>query len=472
VGLGAGALVLLVGGGVLARWVLFAAPQVDSIQPAEAEPGQTVTVTGARFDEDAEDNVVWFGDRSVPAVSVSGATLQVKVPWPPRAGATPVTVETGSGRSRAVSFTTLVPLVAGSLDPAGARAGDEVVLGGSGFATGVAVTVGGVPATVILVEPREVRFVMPAVAGPAGSRQDVVAAMGSRRTKPLLLYLGRVPLVVSCEPARGVAGDLVRVRGAGFAQAPEGNSVTFDGVPALVLAASPEELVVVAPPLVAAQPETLARVVVRAGGKSSSDGATFALQRLVEGTWVPRFLAGAVGADGGGQAVVGTEVAPLLLLAGKDESRSVGERALRVAAALNAVVDRVRVGQPAAFEVREQPATGVALVGAPDLIVRVTPEDAAAYGTPPGLPPRSAPPTPHALARHWAALLGDTLVIGTSGGRPSAAADVAPAAAAALAQLRAALPWQYPSGVSSSRVVAVPGELRRRLREAALRVPE
>jgi hypothetical protein len=63
-------------------------------------------------------------------------------------------------------------------------------------------------------------------------------------------------------------------------------------------------------------------------------------------------------------------------------------------------------------------------------------------------------------------------VIGTSGGRPSAAADVAPAAAAALAQLRAALPWQYPSGVSSSRVVAVPGELRRRLREAALRVPE
>ena len=69
-----------------------------------------------------------------------------------------------------------------------------------------------------------------------------------------------------------------------------------------------------------------------------------------------------------------------------------GERALRVAAALNAIVDRARVGQAAAFEVREEPAPGVALVGAPDLVVQVTPQDAAAYETPPGLPGRGAPP--------------------------------------------------------------------------------
>ena len=113
----------------------------------------------------------------------------------------------------------------------------------------------------------------------------------------------------------------------------------------------------------------------------------------------------------------------------------------------------------------------MALVGAPDLIVQVTPQDAAAYETPPGLPGRGAPPTPMALARHWAALLNDTLVIGTSGGKPAAAAGITPAAGAAFAQLRAALPWQYGSGVSSARVVALPAELKRRLREAAFRVP-
>jgi hypothetical protein len=180
---------------------------------------------------------------------------------------------------------------------------------------------------------------------------------------------------------------------------------------------------------------------------------------------VPRFLAGAVGEGGAkGQATVGTEIAPVLLVSWKDESRSVGERALQVAAALNAAVDRARVGQAASFEAREQPAIGVALVGAPDLLLRVTPQDAAAYETPPGLPVRGAPPTPSALARHWAALLNDTFIIGTSGGKPSAAG-------AAFAQLRAALPWQYGSGIPSARVVALPGELKSRLREAAFRVP-
>jgi hypothetical protein len=76
-----------------------------------------------------------------------------------------------------------------------------------------------------------------------------------------------------------------------------------------------------------------------------------------------------------------------------------------------------------------------------------------------------------ALARHWAALLSDTVAIGTSGGPPKATADMGPPAAPAFAQLRTALPWQYGQGVASARVVAVPAELRQRLREAAFRVP-
>jgi hypothetical protein len=472
VGLAAGALFLLAGGGWITKRVFFTAPQVDSIQPARGEPGQTVTLTGKRFDRDAADNVVFFGDRSANASSVSEGRLQVNVPPGTQPGTVPVKVETSAGRSGPVSFVALVPLRAVSLDPAGARPGDEVVVTGSGFAEGAAVTVGGVAAKVVSAESASLRFAMPEVQGAPGSLHEVVVSVGERRAKPLALYHGRVPLVASFEPARGVAGDLVRVRGAGFAAAADGNEVTFDGVPALVVAASPVELAVVVPPGRQPQPETLAPVVVRAGGKASSEGAAFPLQRLVEGTWVPRFFAGAVG-EGGvkGQATVGTEIAPVLLLSWKDESRSVGERALRVAAALDAAVDRARVGQPATFEAREQPAIGVALAGAPDLLVRVTPQDAAAYETPPGLPVRGAPPTPIALARHWAALLNDTLVVGTSGGRPAATAAVAPAAGAAFAQLRAALPWQYGSGLSSARVVALSGDLKRRLRDAAFRVP-
>jgi hypothetical protein len=471
VGLAAGALLILGGGWWVTKRLFFTAPQVDSVAPSTAEPGQQVTVTGKRFDKDAADNLVWFGDRSVPATSVSGGTLQVTVPPLYRAGTIPLVVETGAGRSRSTPFAALLPLRATSVDPPGALPGDEVTLSGAGFAEGVTVAVGGAAARVVSVVAGAVRFEMPSVAGAPGSLHDVVASLGTRRTRPVRLYLGRVPLVVSFAPARGVAGDLVRIRGAGFAPTADDNVVTFDGVPALVVVSSATEMAVVLPPPAHPQPETLAQVVVRAGGKTSSEAVGFPLQQLVEGTWVPRFFAGAVVGGAKGQAAVGTQIAPVLLLSWKDESRSVGERALRVAAALNAVVDRARVGQPAAFEARESPAPGVALVGAPDLVVKVTPQDAAAYDTPPGLPGRGAPPTPMALASYWAALLNDTLVVGTSGGKPAAAAGIAPAAGAAFAQLRAALPWQYGSGVSCARVVALPAELKGRLREAAFRVP-
>jgi hypothetical protein len=140
-----------------------------------------------------------------------------------------------------------MPLKAATLDPAGALPGDEVVLRGSGFAEGATVTVGGAAARVVSTEAAALRFEMPKLEGATGSRHEVVASVGDRRTKALPIYLGRVPLVVSFEPARGVAGDLVRLRGAGFAPAADANAVTFDGVPALVVAASAVELAVVVP---------------------------------------------------------------------------------------------------------------------------------------------------------------------------------------------------------------------------------
>jgi hypothetical protein len=120
------------------------------------------------------------------------------------------------------------------------------------------------------------------------------------------------------------------------------------------------------PPSSRAQAAALVPVVVQAGGRPSSQAPGFTQERLVEGTWIPRFLAGAAGAGGtAGQATVGTELAPVLLLSSKDESRSTGERALSVAKALDAAVDRARVGQAVAFEAREEPEICVALVGRP-----------------------------------------------------------------------------------------------------------
>ena len=132
----AGVVVLLAVVGWLVNRLFFTAPQVDSVHPAQAEPGQTVAVAGKRFDGDAEDNLVWFADRSVTASSIEGGALQVKVPAMPHGGTVRLFVETGSGRSRPASFAVLMPLNAVTLEPAGALPGDEVTLHGSGFTEG------------------------------------------------------------------------------------------------------------------------------------------------------------------------------------------------------------------------------------------------------------------------------------------------------------------------------------------------
>jgi len=470
-------LVALVGGGVIAlvavgwlvRYYFFTIPSLASVQPARAEMGQTVTLTGSRFAGDPMDNKVWFGSVAVVPASGTRDRIEVKVPQLKASGNVAVSVETSVGRSRSVSLMALAPLRVTAVEPSGALAGDEVTLTGNGFGDGLTLTVGSQAATVVNTEPQAVRFQMPKLEAAVGSRHTIVATVGGRSSAPVSIYLGRLPLVAALEPPRGVAGDLVRVKGAGFDAS---TAVVFEKEPALVVAGSAYELVVVVPAMPHSQPEVTLPVVVHAGGKSSVDGSRFTLQRLVEGAWVPRFLAGVPG-EGAlpGQVTVGTELAPVLMLSWKGDSRSVGERALAVAKDLNAAVDRARVGKAVAFEAREDPEPCVGIVGAPDRIVRVYPQDAAAYETPPGFPGRGAPPTPMVLARHWAALLTDTVVIGTGGGQPKATADYGPPATAAFVQLRAALPWQYGSGVSSARIVAVPADLRRRLREAAFRVP-
>jgi len=452
------------------RW-LFSAPVVSTIQPAQAEPGLTVTLIGRRFAGEAAGNVVWFGDRSVPAATVSGDALTATVPSLPGGGTVPVVVETAQGRSQPVNLVVLAPLAAASLEPEAALPGDEVALHGEGFADGaVEVTVAGRPASVIGAEAGSVRFQMPAIEGAPGSEHPVVATVAGRRTAALNVALGRAPLVLSVEPTRGVAGAVVQLRGVGLLSRRAPTTVTFDGVAALVAEASSKELKVVAPVPTRGEPEITAPFVVHSGAASSSSAPPFTLQRLVSGSFVLRFLAAAAGDGSSGQAFVATEIAPLLLLSFKDDARSPAERALRVAAALNEVGVRARVGGGTVrFEAREQPLIGVGVVGTSEFVVRTTPQDAAGYATPPGLPSRAAPPTAAALARYWAALLNDYQTLCSGGSRPSEVAALGPAAA--LDQLRSALPWQYGTGVANERVATLRPDLRQRLLELALRVP-
>ncbi len=469
----AAGLAILAAAGWFARGFLASSgPELASVEPGQSSPGLGITLNGTGFHSDAGSNTVHFGDRAVPASTVSEGTLRVTVPMLPPGDAVRVSVETPSGRSNAVPFTVLAPLSVTALEPAGALVGDEVVLRGLGLGDeALTITVGGRPATILESADDMVRFEMPTVEGEAGSTHAVVATVSGRSTAALDLVLGRLPLVASFLPERAVAGEIVRVSGFGFSPEPAANVVTFDGVPALVGRASAQELTVFTPLPTRPQARTLAQVIVKTGERTS-DAASYPLLRLMSGSYVLRFYP-AVGPEGvaPGQAFVTTDIAPVLLLTHKDGRAAVASRLLRVSKALNGAVDQARAGAGVTFEVFQQPAIGVGIAGVPDLLVEVTAQDAAAHAAPPGVPPRGAPPGQLELARHWAALLNDYLVICTSRGNPSHVGGVLPEAARAFTRLRTALPWRYQAGIANDRVARLPARVREGLRDAALRVP-
>jgi hypothetical protein len=75
----------------------------------------------------------------------------------------------------------------------------------------------------------------------------VLLKVGQLTSKPTTLLIGQPPLIVSVEPATGMPGDRVKIKGGGFSPDPAGDVVTFFGVPALILTASQRELEVVVP---------------------------------------------------------------------------------------------------------------------------------------------------------------------------------------------------------------------------------
>ena len=471
IGVAVGALAVALGLVFLAYRLLFGAPVLSGTQPSLVEAGQTLTLSGKRFDPDPSRDTVWFGDQTAPATSATDSTVTVVVPPVPAEGSVLISVETPRGRSDPLSVRILTPLQVTSFEPEAALPGEEVTARGQGFAEGPAlVSVAGQSARVLEAAPARLRFKVPNIPVEPGVPAPVIVRVGNATARPVDLILGHLPYVLEVSPLRGSVGDLVILRGRGFAPDPASNTVTIGGVPALVVSASPRELKVVAPAAGGSQAQAEAPVVVGAGGRSSTNRAVFTVQRS-PGAFVLRFFATAVGGEGGrGRAFVATEVGPLLLLASADDAPSVPERALRVAAALNEVADALRAGRPAALEGRDQPVPGVGLAGGPGFLVRATAEDAAAYSIPPGLGTKTAIPSLRALAGFWASLLNDYLTLFVLSERPMRLLAGSPRGGA-LNDLGSALGWRPGGSVPSERVLTLSPDLARRLRELALLVP-
>jgi hypothetical protein len=422
-----GALVGILAVGAAAWWFLLRStpPVVQAVNPSSIESGQTVSLTGESFLGDPAGNTVLFGAQ--PASVTAATPTQLTVVVPENLGnvtTVPIVVRTAEGSSPPVTVTVLQTPRVTALQPDVALPGASVLASGERLANPVSVTVADLPAEVTEATPEAVRFVVPELSLPEGQKVAVVVRSGSATADPVELIIGRLPLILELSPDKGREGDRVVIRGRGFDPDPGANTVELGGTPALVLAATPSELTVVAPAVtVGASPEV--PVVVTSGGKTSRGGAGFTVTRASSSTFHPTFYAAPVQEyPGDNLAFVSTRLGPVLLLGGPDKSPSTALRAADAAEALNRLAATASAGK-IQFEYRSSPpSVGVAGEASPLLVA--TPDDAAAYARSWVSGARPARLGPSAIARHWAAILQDYIGLFMSRHRPLGVLSLSP----------------------------------------------
>ncbi|HET7291197.1 MAG TPA: IPT/TIG domain-containing protein [Vicinamibacteria bacterium] len=462
------ALVVVVGSYLALRSFLKGPPVASTVLPPRVEGGQTVTLSGSGFGNDAKGVTVRVGDKPGKIVSASDTQVAVEVPdVDPEDGAAELKVvaETSGGASNPLVLTVTAPPRIAGLRPDVAMPGDEIVATGKHLkGKPLSVTVDGQSAEVLEATGDRLRFRVPELPVTPGRGAGIVVRRGREASKAVQLYLGRLPLLIEAAPARASAGDRVTLKGRGFAASAEANAVRFGSERALVLQAKEDELVVSTPAagVITTQIEAPAFVETE---KGRSNPVPFLIMRLSSGQFVPRYFA-APAPERPGAAFVAMELGPVLVLGGPGDAPRVVDRAVKIAAALNALVEEAQK-RPVGLEARGDALAVV--TGA--VIASVTPDDVAVYEalSPPAKGRRVTAATVAAL---WAALVQDQLDLFVRRQRPARLVQVTPRGRAIMQLHSEALRRAGAgAGVPLSVVSPLNAALARDLREMALLVP-
>ncbi len=455
-------------------WRSFQAapPIVTSVLPPKAEGGQTVSLQGSGFGTNAQGVSVRFGEQLGEVISATETQVAVALPEiAPSGGAAdfPVTIETRAGRSNAIFVTISAPPRVTSFSPDVAMPGESVTAEGKNLdGKPLSVLVSGQVAEILEAKPTRLRFRVPELSVTPGEPAPVLITVGRESSKPTPIYLGRLPLLIEARPIKAMPGERVTLRGRGFDTNLANLDVRFGGAPALLISATESEIVAAVPGSGVMTSRMDAAAVVSVRG-SRSNSAPFILTRLSSGYFTPHYFAAPV-PERPGYALVSTDIGPVLALGGRADAASTAERALRAASALNAMVEEARK-KPVSLEVRDQPVLGVALVGHPDLLLAVTPDDLAAYEIfDPTLRTRRV--SQRSVAAFWSALLQDQIALFVTRERPSRVVEISPRGRALMqiyseALRRAGAGAGVPVGV----VNPLPSNLGRDLRDMALVLP-
>jgi hypothetical protein len=408
-----GAVVLaLVGASVLYLLLAKSPPVISAVTPPRVQAGQSLSIAGTDFVADPAANVVHFGDLTAKVTQATPALIVAEVPVVATSTtvSVKVRVESGGRRSNTLVVSYYAAPKVNTIEPDVALPGDEVGVKGSHLdLKPLTVLVSGVTAEVLQAQESQLRFKVPDVPVAVGKEATVVVQAAGESSAASKITIGHLPVISSIAPPQAGAAERVTITGKGFDPSPEDNLVTFDGQPAIVLQASPTQLVVSAPGL-GLESQISAAVVVHCKAGQTSGQNTFLVTRPSSAAYIPRFFLLPEREHANHDHVfVANELGPVFLLTGKAEEASTAARGEKVASSMNALVASIRGTLPA-LEVRPAPTLCVAVQGSPTPIVTITPADVAGYeegwgGT------GAHKSTPQNLAAFWLALVQDEIAL-------------------------------------------------------------
>jgi hypothetical protein len=212
-------------------------PAVSSYYPNSGKAGTLVTLLGTGLNREGK---VWFGETVAEILNQNDTSMVVRAPEGGQTGS--IIFDMDGERIEAGNYT-YQALTVRTFTPANGAAGTHIRISGEGFSSlesPVVVLINGVTATVVSASDT---LVVAEIPENAGTGPVTVTVDGKHSTGANF----RFQAISSIKPLTGGAGTKVRINGSGFETLAAGNSVDFNGKPAVVAEAAADHLIVIAP---------------------------------------------------------------------------------------------------------------------------------------------------------------------------------------------------------------------------------
>jgi len=260
---------------------IFTYQSINSISPLTGGKGTRITVNGTGFDPVATNNTVTFSSLQARVIEATESKLIVEAPA--NVATNKIAVIINGQKTVGPVFTVVPPPSLSVITPLSGPVGSQISIKGLNFSTKIAenkVYINGIEIPLKTASATELSLTLPSGIG-TGKIEVVVNDQRTTGPEFKTQNLG----ITKVSPENGLAGTVVTLTGTGFSTDAAQNTVTFNGLPAVIQSASATSLTVVAPNnlatgvlkvatagLEAVAPNTFNRagVFTLAGGKSGT----------------------------------------------------------------------------------------------------------------------------------------------------------------------------------------------------------